>query len=132
MCVCFLLYLSFFLCCARCVFCVLFYVHNQFFFSFLPSLFLQIQPTPMSRCRSLLIYTYSIAHMPVLLFLLHFYLSNSCVCVCQLVQTLPSSSTFTYNYHHKHLDMHFFTPCMECFQLCKHDCERNIRERDVD
>jgi len=31
-CVCFLLYLSFYLCCARCVFGVLFYIHNHLFF----------------------------------------------------------------------------------------------------
>ena len=31
MCIYFLLYLSFYLCCARCVFCVLFYIPNHFF-----------------------------------------------------------------------------------------------------
>ena len=33
-CVCFLLYLSVYLCCARCVFRVLFHIHNQLFFFF--------------------------------------------------------------------------------------------------
>jgi len=36
----FLLYLSFSLCCARCMLCVLFYIHNHLFVVFL--LFLQI------------------------------------------------------------------------------------------
>jgi len=31
MCVCFLLYLSFYLCCTRCAFCVRFCIHNHFF-----------------------------------------------------------------------------------------------------
>jgi len=39
-CVCFLPYLSFYLCCARCVFCVLIYIYNHPFVFFFP--FLQI------------------------------------------------------------------------------------------
>jgi len=40
LCVWFLLYLCFYLCCAHCVFCVLFYIHNHLFVFFLH--FLQI------------------------------------------------------------------------------------------
>jgi len=46
-CACFLLYLSFYLCCAR-FFCVLFCIHDHLFAYLF--LFLQIYLTPMSRC----------------------------------------------------------------------------------
>ena len=42
------LYLSFYLCYARCVFCIWFYIPNHLFVFFL--FFLQIQLTPLLRC----------------------------------------------------------------------------------
>jgi len=51
-----------------------------------------------------------LAHMPILLFRLHFHLCNSCVCVCKLVHTLPSSSIFIHIYRHIHMYI--------CFHYC--------------
>ena len=51
-----------------------------------------------------------LAHMPILLFCLHFHLCNSCVCVCKLVHTLPSSSIFIHIYRHIHMYI--------CFHYC--------------
>jgi len=50
--------------------------------------------------------THSLAHMPILLFLLHSHLSSLWVCVFQLVYAFPNSSTFIYNYHHIHMCIH--------------------------
>jgi len=44
--------------------------------------------------------THNLAHMPILLFRLHFHLCNSCACVCQLVYALSSLSIFIHIYRH--------------------------------
>jgi len=96
-CVCFLLYLSVYLCCARCVFCALFYISTPFFFLFLLYKFNR------HLCHGAYWCTHSLSHMPTLLFLLHFNLRISCVCVCQLVYALSSSCTWIYNHRHIHM-----------------------------
>jgi len=91
-CVCFLLYLSFYLCCGRCVFCVLFHVHNTFLYEFNRHL-----------CHGAYWCTHNPARMSILLFHLHLRFSNPCVCVCQRVYVFPSSSIFIHTNRHIHM-----------------------------
>jgi len=75
------------------VFCSMF--TTNFSFSFFRVFFYKFNR---HLCHGAVAYwcTHSIAHMPVLLFLLHFHLSNLCACVCQLVQHfLPLSHSHT-------------------------------------
>jgi len=97
-CACFLLYLSFYLCCERWVAFADFCIHNHLFFLFL--LFLPIRYIPLARCSC---YMYNPAHMSVLLFYLHVYYSNSCVCVSKHVYVTASSSIFVHIYSHFHM-----------------------------
>ena len=89
LCVCFLLYLSFYLCCARCIFCVLFHIHNTFFLKFDRNL-----------CHSASWCTHNPAHVSIHLFHPHFRFSNPCICICQHVYAFPSSSTFIHTNRH--------------------------------
>jgi len=84
-CVCFLLYLSFYMCCERCVVCGYFCIQNHLFVLFLLSLW--IWYIPVVRCSW---YMYDPAHMSVLLFYLNVYYSHSCVCVSKHVY-VPAS-----------------------------------------
>jgi len=102
-CIWFLLYLSVYLCCARCVFCVLLYIHNHCFLSSFQVFF----KSNRNLCHSVSFCTQNLAHMPILLFLLHFHLCNSCVCVCQLVYALSPSSIFIHIYRH----IYMYTCC---------------------
>jgi len=100
---CFLLYLSvsFYPCCARCVFCVLFcipkhlYVSCSFFYKFNRHL-----------CHGAYWCTHNPAHMPIPLFRLHLPFSNflpGCVCVSKHTYAFPSSSIFIHTYRHIHM-----------------------------
>jgi len=124
------------------VFCFIFTTNFLFSFFFLYKVNRHL-------CHGAYWCTRSIAHMPVLLFLLHFLLSNSCMCVCQLVSTRPSSPTFTwsssYNYRHIHMyicndyceitthNMNFpITICLSVpadrgFARCLHICDPMFR-----
>jgi len=93
-----LLYLSFYLCCERCVVCAWFCIHNHLFVFFL--LFLLIQYISLARCSC---YAYDPAHMSALLFYLHDYYSNLCVFVIEPVYAFPSSSIFVHIFGHLHV-----------------------------
>jgi len=97
-CVYFLLYLSFYLCCERCVVFTYFCIRNHLFVLFL--LFLRIRLMDLARCSC---YAHDPAHMSVLLFYLHVYYSNSCVCVSKHVYANPSSSISVRIYDHLHM-----------------------------
>jgi len=111
-CVSFLLYLSFYLCCERCVVCVWFCI-APFYSPFL--LFLQIQHITLARCSC---YAHATAHMSVLLFYLHVdvYYSNSCLCVSKRVYAFPLSSIFVHIYRHIHIYIYIYI-CFMCSVL---------------
>jgi len=98
-CVCCLLYLSFYLCCARCVFCVLFYIPNcLLFFFFFSTNFIDLDTyvTVLTDVRiTLRICLKYIFH-------LHLHFSNSCVCVSKHVYAFPSSFILIHIYYHIH------------------------------
>jgi len=92
-CVCFLLYLSFYLCCARYVFCVLFYIHNHLFVLFFP---FQVYKFNWHLCHGAYWCTHTPAHMPMLLFQLHVHLSNSSyVCLKMYTHFPPLPYSYT-------------------------------------
>ena len=68
-------------------------------------------------CCAAYLCTHNLAHMPILLFLLHFHLCNSCVCVFQLVYALPSSFIFTHNYRHIYMNICFVYSVMTPYNL---------------
>jgi len=96
----FLLYLSLYLFCERCVVCVWFCIYNNLFVLFL--LFLRIQYISLARCSCYMLDP-SPSHISVLLFYLHVFYFNSCVCVCKHVYAFPSSSMFVLMYRHFHM-----------------------------
>ena len=89
-CVCFLLFLSFYLCCKRCVFCVRFCIHDLFFAFFL--LFLRIE------------YTYVTVPIDVLIALLislssaSFYISTFVIHAYVYVNLYTHFPPFLYSY----------------------------------
>jgi len=109
-CVCFLLYMSFSLCCERCVVCVRFCIHNHLSVFFLLSLRIQYVSLVQLSC-----YTHNPAHMSVLLFYLHVYYSDSCVCVSKGAYTFPCCSIFVHIYHH------FYMYCL-CYVVYLYPC----------